>query len=186
MRTRDDRHTGMPRPLPQLRRPLGLLRRPVEDPRACAARRGNAVHGCVSAASRGGTLLHAQAGCSPPLGSSDRNSKHPDCLQGRRHSALRRGLCGRSHLPYPSAAPDIAKNPEPAGRIRRLMRCHVLPIPIHFNGLPDRAAVPTKNSLKSAKSTCRTSSHIPGFWRGFGSPYGQAASPYTGAVSHIR
>ena len=43
------------------------------------------------------------------------------------------------------------------------MRCHVLPIPIHFNGLPDRAAVPTKNSLKSAKSTCRTSSHIPGF-----------------------
>ena len=32
VRARDDRHTCMPRPLPQLRRPLGLLRRPVEDP----------------------------------------------------------------------------------------------------------------------------------------------------------
>ena len=70
VRTRDDRHTGLPRPLPQLRRPPGLLRRPVEDPRTCAARRGNAVHGGVSAVSCGGTLLHAPAGCNPPLGSA--------------------------------------------------------------------------------------------------------------------
>ena len=70
VRTRDDRHTGLPRPLPQLRRPPGLLRRPVEDPRTCAARRGNVAHGGVSAVSRGGTLLHAPAGCNPPLGSA--------------------------------------------------------------------------------------------------------------------
>ena len=70
VRTGDDRHTGLPRPLPRLRRPPGSLRRPIGDPRTCAARRGNAVHGGVSAASRGGTLLHAQAGCNPPLGSA--------------------------------------------------------------------------------------------------------------------
>ena len=46
VRTRDDRHTGLPRPLPQLRRPPGLLRRPVGDPRPWAARRGNAIRGC--------------------------------------------------------------------------------------------------------------------------------------------
>ena len=35
----------MPLPLPQLRRPPGLLRRPVEDPRTCEARRGNVIRG---------------------------------------------------------------------------------------------------------------------------------------------
>ena len=51
MRVHDDRHTGLPRSLPQPRRPPGLLRRPVGDP---AARRGNATHGGVSAVFRGG------------------------------------------------------------------------------------------------------------------------------------
>ena len=37
VRMPDDRHTCLPRPLPQLRRPPGLLRRPVGDPKACAA-----------------------------------------------------------------------------------------------------------------------------------------------------
>ena len=50
VRAHNDRHTGLPRPLPQLRRPPGLLRRPVEDPAAC---RGNAIHGGVSAVFRG-------------------------------------------------------------------------------------------------------------------------------------
>ena len=51
VRVHDDRHTGLPRSLPQPRRPPGLLRRPVGDP---AARRGNATHGGVSAVFRGG------------------------------------------------------------------------------------------------------------------------------------
>ena len=51
VRAHNDRHTGLSRPLPQLRRPPGLLRRPVEDPAAC---RGNAIHGGVSAVFRGG------------------------------------------------------------------------------------------------------------------------------------
>ena len=59
VRTHDDRHTGLPRPLPQLRRPPGLLRLSVGDPRACAARRGNAIHGGVSSVSRGG-MRHAK------------------------------------------------------------------------------------------------------------------------------
>ena len=46
VRAHDDRHTDMPLPLPQLRRPPGLLRCPVEDPRTCEARRGNAIRGC--------------------------------------------------------------------------------------------------------------------------------------------
>ena len=58
VRTRDDRHTGLPRPLPQLRRPPGLLRRPVGNPRTCEARRGNAMHGRDTG--RGGIrALHA-------------------------------------------------------------------------------------------------------------------------------
>ena len=43
-------------------------------------------------------------------GRCDRNSRHPDCLQGRRHSTLRCGLCGRGHLPYPGGAPGCCKN----------------------------------------------------------------------------
>ena len=62
MWTYDDRHTGLPRPLPQPRRPPGLLRRPVGDPAAC---RGNAIHGGVSAVFRGGArhakMAQAQA-----------------------------------------------------------------------------------------------------------------------------
>ena len=65
VRTHDDRHTGLPRPLPQLRRPPRLLRRPVGNPRTCAARRGNAVHGGVSAVFRVGArhakMAQAQA-----------------------------------------------------------------------------------------------------------------------------
>ena len=64
VRTHDDRHTGMPRPLPQLRRPLGLLRRPVEDPRTCEARRGNAIRG--RGMGRGvGFGLHVGNACIP-------------------------------------------------------------------------------------------------------------------------
>ena len=37
VRMPDDRHTGLPRPLPQLRRPSGLLRRSVGDPKARVA-----------------------------------------------------------------------------------------------------------------------------------------------------
>ncbi len=49
----------------------------------------------------------------------DRNSKHPDCLRGRRHSTLRRGLCGRSHPPCPEAAPRYCqKHAKSAGSHR--------------------------------------------------------------------
>ena len=62
VRTHDDRHTGLPRPLPQLRRPPGLLRRPVGDPRACEARRGNAIHGH----GMGGVLAVFVGACAMP------------------------------------------------------------------------------------------------------------------------
>ena len=60
----------------------------------------------------------------------DRNSKHPDCLQGHHHSTLRCGLCGRGHLPYPSAAPDIAKNTQSP---QITFHCHIL----GFHGFSD-------------------------------------------------
>ncbi len=43
------------------------------------------------------------------------------------------------------------------------MHCHVLMIPMHFNGLPDRTVVPTKipENVQSPPTAHR--SHIPGF-----------------------
>ena len=74
----DDRHTGLPRYLPQLRCSPRLLRWPVEDPKVCAARWGNAMHGRgtedVLAVSRGGTLLHAPAGARP---TGERDGRNP-------------------------------------------------------------------------------------------------------------
>ena len=66
VRMPDDRHTGLPRPLPQLRRPPRLLRRPVEDPRACAARWGNTIRGRGMKAFRRfsrGSMCHAKGAC---------------------------------------------------------------------------------------------------------------------------
>ena len=96
-------------------------------------------HGCVSAASRDGTLLHAQAGRNPAARERcDRNSKRPDCLQGRCHSTLRCGLRGRGHLSYPSAASRYCqKHAKSVGSHRhRAPDFHVFSGPIYASGPP--------------------------------------------------
>ena len=68
----------------------------------------------------------------------DRNSKHPDCLQGRRHSTLRCGLCGRGHLSYPSAASRYCqKRAKSVGSHRHhAPDFHVFSGPIYASGFP--------------------------------------------------
>ena len=65
------------------------------------------------------------------------------------------------------------------------MHCHVLLIPIHFNGLPENRSSHQKfiKNLQSPQAAHR--SNVSGFDVIFGSPYGLAASPYAGAVSHV-
>ena len=74
VRTHDDRHTGpattsAPTAAPAWTAPTA--RRESKDVRGAPGQCYTWMrHGCVSAASRDGTLLHAQAGRNPPLGSA--------------------------------------------------------------------------------------------------------------------
>ena len=94
----------------------------------------------------------------------DRNSKHPDCLQGHHHSTLRCGLCGRGHLPYPSAAPDIAKNTQsPVGSHRHhAPDFHVFSGPIHAGGFPySNGALHVNSPHASARLSPYASAVLP-------------------------
>ena len=113
MWTHDDRHTGLPRPLPQLRRPPGPLRRPVGDPRACAARRGNAIRGCGMKAFR--QFLTVASFCTRQQGATRRGALQQEPrvsqLPARRvATALSCVASERSYPPCTGAAPDITKN----------------------------------------------------------------------------
>ena len=87
VRTRDDRHTGLPRPLPQLRRPPGLLRRPVGDP---AARRGNAIRGCGMEEFR--QFLTAASFCTRQQGSTRRGALQQESRASRLPAAVLSGV----------------------------------------------------------------------------------------------
>ena len=152
----------MPRPLPQLRRPPGLLRRPVGDPGTCAARRGNAVHGGVSAVSRGGILLHAPVGCNPPLGSAvTRTPSVPTACRG----APRRDLWTK-----PSRIPR--SRPPTLPKIRKVRRPHPGFIFLAFMGFP--FPIQTDGSHTQAASSMLTVITHP---RGF--PHTPAPFPHT-------
>ena len=170
MRTGDGRHTGLPRPLPRLRRPSGPLRRPVGDPGTCAARWGNVMHGRgtegISVVSCGGTLLHAPAGCNPPLGSAVTGTPGiPIACRGAatalsgvasvdgaishtlaalpvvakiRKARRSRQVCHWGRLPMRSGGPH-AEPPPPASIFRFFMR---LSFPMRFRGLPTHGPPP--------------------------------------------
>ena len=113
VRTHDDRHTGLPRPLPQLRRPPGLLRRPVGDPRTCAARRGNAIRRYGMKAFR--QFLTVAPFCTRQQGSTSREALQQEPrvsqLPARRvATALSCVASERSYPPCTGAAPGITKN----------------------------------------------------------------------------
>ena len=150
----------MPRPLPQLRRPPGLLRRPVGDPGTCAARRGNAVHGGVSAVSRGGILLHAPVGCNPPLGSAvTRTPSVPTACRG----APRRDLWTKpSRIPR-SRPPTLPKNPQSPQAAPRLHipGLHGISVP-HTNGwLPYTSSILHVNSHHTSARLSPYASAVP-------------------------
>ena len=184
VRTYDDRHTGLPRPLPQLRRPPGLLRRPVVDPRTCAARRSNAVHGGVSAASRGGTLLHAPAGCNPPLGSAVTGTPSiPIACRGTT-TALSGVASVDGAISHTQAPPPILPK---IRKVRRLRPSgYVIRRPIYSGGPPFSYSVDASDlHQKTSESTTPYPAAMPfTSHRSFG-PMHPDGPPYPGA-SHAR
>ena len=107
-------------------------------------------------------------------GRCDRNSRRPDCLQGRRHSTLRCGLCGRGHLPYPGGAPGCCKNTQ-SPRITPSLPLGQAPHAIRRP--PCRAAASRFHTpVFHATFVPHAIPRPPHTWAA--SPYGIAVSPY--------
>ena len=103
----------------------------------------------------------------------DRNSKHPDCLQGRRHSTLRCGLCGRGHLSYPSAASRYCqKHAKSVGSHRHhAPDFHVFSGPIYASGFPHSSGALHVNNPHTSARLSPCAGAVP--------PYVFAATPYS-------
>ena len=126
------------------------LRRPVGDPRTCAARRGNAVHGGISAVSRGGTLLHVPVGRSPawPLDEAIPHTQEPP----PRYCQKSAKSAGRLPLPYSGFSCDFGSpykrtapmHKRPPMRISRPPAIHKKPQSpqAHISQIPMRLGSP--------------------------------------------